>query len=219
MQLLRPRPRFVPSAVASTCGILFVLHTGVQWEHLPQGDRLLFGSGAGRTTPIRTARINAIEQHQRVTQPQTLEAPCICTTPATPRTLTPPAGETSHMRERCVSGRCGTTRRAMDRHSRCTCPDQAVPDAEPASGTTQQALARTFNPLVVGSSPTGPTAGRRGVCPLTCYAAPESASVGSGAVAFSGRVGWGDPSLWVTFGRPALGLHREHPEKSRMAGG
>ncbi len=90
------------------------------------------------------------------------------------------------VRERCVSGRCGTTRRAADRHSRRTCSDQVVPDTEPAPRTIQQALARTFNPLVVGSSPTGPTGAGEGIPPLTCYAALGSASVGSGAAVFSG---------------------------------
>jgi hypothetical protein len=90
------------------------------------------------------------------------------------------------MRERCVSGWCGTSDHGVDSAGCTTLPDQVVPDLEVASGTTRQALARTFNPLVVGSSPTGSTGGGRRLWPLTCCAASDSTSVGSGAASFSG---------------------------------
>ncbi len=50
----------------------------------------------------------------------------------------------------------------MDCASSEALSDLVVPDTEDPSGTTQQALTRTFNPLVVGSSPTGPTAAGAG---------------------------------------------------------
>jgi len=51
----------------------------------------------------------------------------------------------------------------VDRAPQRTCPHLVVPDIESVSGTTQQDPARTFNPLVVGSSPTGFTGGGAGV--------------------------------------------------------
>ena len=122
------------------------------------------------------------------------------------------------MRERCVSGQCGTTRSAADRHSRRTRSDQVVPDTETASGTTQQALARTSNPLVVGSSPTGPTGGRRGMNPLTCYAASASASADSGAVCFRALCRDVGPDARTGAGPAVFARHRPEPDERQRLG-
>ena len=45
----------------------------------------------------------------------------------------------------------------------------------------------TFNPLVVGSSPTGPTVAGEGLTPLTCYAVPGSASADRALSCFGAR--------------------------------
>ncbi len=98
------------------------------------------------------------------------------------------------MRERCVSGRDGTCSHGTGRRPFRPGSDVLVPDTKAASGITRQDPAGTFNPSVVGSSPTRPTGCRRGVHPPTCCAAPEPTSVGSGAASFSGtwRERYGD---------------------------